>query len=112
MVSCRITVLRRTLHRDLMDEFLDRERGICRPCTAFEDGQEFLIKGFPLRPDGFCDWAWADIHKDVMAVMFGADYPWIAAPGTAITCCTDGLRPVVFKVERVPDGTATHAGVA
>ena len=101
MANCKITVLRRTIHRDLMDDYLDEERGTWDRCQAFEDGQEFLIEGFPLRPEGFCDWAWADIHKDVMAVMFGARYPWIRQPGTAITCCTDGLRPVIFKVEWV-----------
>ena len=101
MANCRITVLRRTIHRDLMDDYLDEARGTWDRCQAFYDGQEFLIENFPLRPEGFCDWAWADIHKDVMAVMFGARYPWIRQPGMAITCCTDGLRRVVFKVERV-----------
>ena len=101
MPGCRITVLRRTIHRDLMDEYLSEERGAFNRCQAFADGQEFDIEGFPLRPDGFCDWAWADVHKDVMAVIFGGDYPWIGRPGTAITCCTDGLRPVIFKVERL-----------
>jgi uncharacterized repeat protein (TIGR04076 family) len=103
MPNCRVTVLRRTINRDLMDEYLDEERGIFDLCQAFHDGQEFLLEGFPLKPDGFCDWAWADIHKDIMAVMFGADYPWIGQPGTAITCCTDGLRPVIFKVERLEE---------
>ncbi|MCK4693736.1 MAG: TIGR04076 family protein, partial [Anaerolineales bacterium] len=27
--------------------------------------------------------------------------PWIKQSGTIITCCTDGLRPVIFKVERI-----------
>jgi uncharacterized repeat protein (TIGR04076 family) len=101
MPKCRITVLRRTIHRDLMDEYLSQERGTFDRCQAFADGQEILIEGFPLKPDGFCDWAWADIHKDIMAVMFGGNYPWIGRPGTAITCCTDGLRPVISKVERL-----------
>ena len=64
-------------------------------------GQEIIIENFPLKPDGFCDWAWADIHRDVVSVMFGGSYPWIREPRTAITCCTDGLRPVIFKVERI-----------
>jgi uncharacterized repeat protein (TIGR04076 family) len=101
MADCKITVLRRTMNQDLMEEYLSKERGSFEQCRAFHDGQTFLIEGFPLRPDGFCDWAWADIHKDVMAVLFGSDYPWIEEPGTAITCCTDGLRPVIFKVERL-----------
>lgn len=24
---------------------------------------------------------------------------WIREPGTAIVCCNDGLRPVIFKLE-------------
>jgi uncharacterized repeat protein (TIGR04076 family) len=68
---------------------------------VYEEGQEFILEDFPLKPEGFCDWAWADIHREVVAIMFTANYPWIAQPGTAITCCTDGLRPVIFKVELI-----------
>ena len=99
--NCRVTVIKRTLHHDLVEEYASDTRGVVGQCSAFEDGQEFVIEGFPLRPEGFCDWAWADIHRDVVAVMFGASYPWIGQPGTAITCCTDGLRPVIFKVEAI-----------
>jgi uncharacterized repeat protein (TIGR04076 family) len=99
--KCRITVLKRTLHQELADQHLSENRPKLDKCQVYEDGQEIIIENFPLKPDGFCDWAWADIQKDVMAVMFGASYPWIQQPHTAITCCTDGLRPVIFKVEVV-----------
>jgi uncharacterized repeat protein (TIGR04076 family) len=36
-------------------------------------------------------------------VMFGQGYPWVKQPETAITCCTDGFRPVTFKVERIDE---------
>ena len=101
MTRCRITVLQRSLHQDLIDAYVSDTREDFGRCQAYEDGQEFVIEDFPLKPDGFCDWAWADIHRDVVAVMFGGSYPWIQKPGTAITCCTDGLRPVVFKVEKI-----------
>ena len=101
MSKCKITVLRRTINQDLIDEYLSDTRESFGRCQAFEDGQEFVIEGFPLKPENFCDWAWADIHKDIVAVMFGGSYAWIKQPGTAITCCTDGLRPVIFKVERI-----------
>jgi uncharacterized repeat protein (TIGR04076 family) len=100
MPKCRVTVVKRTINQDLIDEHLNGKLDPIGACTAFEDGQEFEIDGFPQKPEGFCDWAWATIHKDVVAVLFGGDYPWIEQPGTAITCCTDGLRPVIFKVER------------
>jgi uncharacterized repeat protein (TIGR04076 family) len=99
--TCRISVIKRTLHEDLVEEYVSDTRPDFGQCGAYEDGQEFVIEAFPIKPEGFCDWAWADIHRDVVAVMFGASYPWIGKPGTAITCCTDGLRPVVFKVEAI-----------
>lgn len=101
MSKCKITVVKRTLNQDLIDQYVSKARGDFAQCQVYEDGQEFLIEDFPLKPDGFCDWAWADIHRDVVAVMFGGSYPWIEQPGTAITCCTDGLRPVVFRVEAI-----------
>ena len=101
MSKCKITVVKRTINQDLIDEYLSDDRENFGLCQAYDDGQEFIIESFPLKPDGFCDWAWADIHRDVVAVMFGGSYSWINQPGTAITCCTDGLRPVIFKVERI-----------
>jgi uncharacterized repeat protein (TIGR04076 family) len=101
MSKCRITVVKRTLNQDLIDQHVSKERPDFAQCQVYEDGQEFLIEDFPLKPDGFCDWAWADIHRDVVTVMFGGSYPWIEQPGTAITCCTDGLRPVIFRVEAI-----------
>ena len=101
MAKCKITVVRRTINQELIDEYVGDTREDFGRCGAFEDGQEFVIDGFPSKPEVFCDWAWATVHKDVVAMMFGGIYPWIKQPGTAITCCTDGLRPVIFKVERI-----------
>jgi len=89
------------INQDLIDEHVSDAREDFAKCKVYEEGQEFIIKDFPLKPEGFCDWAWADIHRDVVSVMFGSSYPWIRQPGTAITCCTDGLRPVIFKVEMI-----------
>jgi len=52
-------------------------------------------------PEGFCSWAWADIQRDVIHMGLGGDFPWMKKPGVMISCCTDGLRPVVFKLERI-----------
>jgi len=106
MPKCRITVLRRPkADQGLIDEYLadsSKEKGF-DACSVYKDGQEFVIEGFPHMPEGFCHWAWADIQRDVATVMFGGDFPWVKQPGTAITCCTDGFRPVVFKVERIEE---------
>jgi uncharacterized repeat protein (TIGR04076 family) len=101
MATLRITVVQRSLNQALIEAYVKKGREDFGRCQAYADGQEFVLEDFPLKPEGFCDWAWADIHRDVVAIMFGSDYPWIESPGMAITCCTDGLRPVVFKLERI-----------
>ena len=101
MAKCRITVVKRMVNRGLIDEHSSNTSEGFGLCDVFEDGQEFIIDGTPSKPEGFCDWAWGDIHRDVVTTIFGGDFPWMKHPGTAITCCTDGLRPVVFKVERI-----------
>jgi uncharacterized repeat protein (TIGR04076 family) len=98
MSKCKITVLKRTIHQDLVDEYLDGEMG---PCDQFQDGQEFVVESNWSPPEGFCNWAWADIRKEVFAIRNGADLSWTKPTSAAITCCTDGYRPVIFKVERV-----------
>ncbi|MCJ7622847.1 MAG: TIGR04076 family protein [Anaerolineaceae bacterium] len=101
MSKCKITVVKRTINQDLIDEYVSDTRKDFGLCQVYEDGQEFVVENFPSRPDGFCDWAWADIQRDVVAVMFGGSFPWIQDLRTAITCCTDGFRPVIFKVEMI-----------
>lgn len=103
MPACKVTVLKKMINPDLAEAHLTQE---CRErdfglCTAFEEGQEFTIKDHPILPEGFCSWAWGALQGEVAAIMFGANYPGMKRDGTTIVCCTDGLRPVVFLVERV-----------
>ena len=72
MAKCKITVLKRTVHQDLIDEYL--KEGVAEqigPCDRFEDGQEFIQDESLSPPEGFCTWAWADIRGNVVAIMFG-----------------------------------------
>lgn len=94
----RITVLRRTLNEKLVQEFGDSP---WHPCERLADGQVFISEHARM-PEGFCSWAWADIHKIVLTLARGGDFLGVR-PGVFITCCTDGFRPVLFKVERLTD---------
>jgi uncharacterized repeat protein (TIGR04076 family) len=52
----------------------------------------------------FCDWAWNDIHKVLLTLRKQGNFaPWMKDGNTIIACCTDGLKPVVFKVERIEE---------
>ncbi|HOT98392.1 MAG TPA: TIGR04076 family protein [bacterium] len=107
MKKCKITVLKRTLHADLADEHIAMA---VTPCEAFAEGQEFVFTPMMERPQGFCDWAWNDIYKVVIALARGGNFSdgmfqdWMKETKSMITCCTDGIRPVIFKVEIFDDG--------
>jgi uncharacterized repeat protein (TIGR04076 family) len=98
MAKCKITVLKRTIHQDLVDEYLKEPMA---QCEQFHDGQEFVVESPWSAPEGFCVWAWADIRKEIFAILLGANLPWAKPSNVAIACCTDGFRPVIFKVERI-----------
>lgn len=99
-MSVRITVIKRSLNRDVVEDHLPERASKIGPCGVFRDGQVFEIKGrLPEKPEGFCDWAWVDIHQIVAMAFVGVEPP----AGLAFPCCTDGLRPVTFHVEPVKD---------
>ncbi len=100
MAGYRITVIKRHSFQDLVDEYVpDDLRPTWGACGKFTDGQVFDYDGTP--PEGFCSRAWASIWGDLSVIMCAGNASWINRPGTMITCCNDGLTPVVFKLERV-----------
>jgi len=69
-------------------------------CTRLNEGDTFIAQKGAC-PQGFCGTAFADIHRDITHLRFGGSYPWMEEQGVAYSCCTDGLRPVIFRLERV-----------
>ena len=103
MEKIKITVLRKMFNQDLADELC---QGEVTPCPAFNEGQEFFYehRGEGKKPENFCDQAWNDIYKVIFTLAWkGTFLGWMKEDGTAVTCCTDGIRPVVFKVERIDE---------
>lgn len=100
MAKIKITVVKRTFNRELADRYCGSNASIC---DGFEDGQEFILDGLA-QPSGFCGWAWNDIHKTVLALNSGGGFePWMKSDKNLIACCTDGIRPVIFDIERIED---------
>ena len=93
----RITVVKRLFHKDLADQYTTSE---WEPCKRLQDGQVFVVGKGANMPDGFCSWAWGDIQKYVLVLCREGNFEGVK-PGTYVTCCTDGFRPVVFKLERI-----------
>ncbi len=101
---CKITVLRRELYQDLADQYLaDPQSG---KCPFFQDGQEFLVdmkSYFRLLDGQFCSEAWDSISRYVYSALQGGSIMrgWTNDEKVMITCCNDGTRPVIFKLERI-----------
>lgn len=65
-------------------------------CTHFHLGEEFVtdLEQPWKMPEGFCGWAWADIQRTIYGMARGGQ-------DVFLTCCTDGYRPVIFKLEKL-----------
>ena len=100
MKKVKITVLRKTLQKDLAEEYGAEGLG---KCPMLQEGQVFYADY--AKPEGLCDEAWKAIYQYVFALAHGAGSglfyyeDWIRKPGVAICSCNDGLRPVIFKLE-------------
>lgn len=102
MNRCKITVLKKLYNKELVEEYCSLNLpDNCTGCPHFKVGEEYIVENHNRVPQEFCSWAWADIQKDVLTIMFDGSFPWINKKGMTITCCTDGLMPVVFKVEKI-----------
>lgn len=105
MSQCKITVLKKLFHKDLAKEYCYKDT--C-PCKVFEVGQEFIAK-YPMKePENFpCSGAWSDISNLVFVLMQGGNFgplsswEWMKNDRTMISCCSDGIRPVIFKLELI-----------
>jgi uncharacterized repeat protein (TIGR04076 family) len=95
----RITVLKKIETGKISDEYASRARDL-GPCTRMKEGEVNISRNMEM-PRGFCSWAWADIQRDVVSLAVGGDPHWIKGEGIDIVCCTDGLHPVIFKLERI-----------
>lgn len=89
--SLKVTVLKRTVQQEFSNQFRD---GKVEACPQFKDGQEFMVNSVWSAPEGFCHWAWADL-RTLFHIVNSGTMPLM------VGCCTDGFRPVFFKIERV-----------
>jgi uncharacterized repeat protein (TIGR04076 family) len=99
LFDVKITVVRKLSNKDLIDKYGEN---VEPQCGLFKVGEEFIVKNLQM-PEGFCSWAWADIQRDVIVLALGGDIPWVKEKGVTFSSCTDGFRPVIFKLERIKE---------
>ena len=101
MYKVRITVMRISCYRDLMEKY---ENPIEYACDM-KEGQVFIADGWK-KPEGFCDSAWETLSPFVLTLSCGGEdiYDgWMKDRRTAMISCNDGFRPVSFLLETIGD---------
>lgn len=95
----RITAMRQTVYRDLMEKF---ENPIEHACDI-TIGQTFTsVDG--KRPESLCESAWESMRPFVEALARGEGNfydDWMQNPFSAMISCNDGFRPVSFYIETI-----------
>ena len=102
MAQCKITVLERSFRKEYVEQYVEAERRkTLGPCEVFSEGQTFVTDAVEGMPKGFCPWAWDDIYKVLVAYYTNGSFDmWTQGGDIIIACCSDGTRPVYFKIEK------------
>lgn len=100
MAKVKITVVKTVHNKDLFGDNPPIGFTFDPVCPRLKEGQEFISDEGSC-PSGFCAWAFADIHRDITILRWGYDVPNMKEKGAVLSCCTDGVRPVIFKLERM-----------
>lgn len=102
----KITVVKTIAPEDVFrgeipDHLPEESRSACSKHTV---GDTFTSRTHEC-PEGFCNWAYADIQKDIADLELDSPYydTWMKGERVQYVSCTDGMRPVVFRLERIVD---------
>ena len=101
MKRCKITIVRKVCHQDLIDKY---ENPITHACDM-ESGQTFITNGWE-KPEGICQSAWDTMSPCVMTLAHGGRNiygGWMKNPCSAMISCNDGFRPVSFLIEALDE---------
>ena len=97
MEKVKITVMRRTVYKDLIEKY---ENPLENPCEMVL-GSVFISENAQ-KPNGFCNNAWQTLCPFVEALANGGgDFydGWMKDEKSALLSCNDGFRPVSFYIE-------------
>ena len=97
MKICKITAVRQTEYRDLIEQY---ENPIMHTCDI-RVGDVFFSYDAK-KPEGRCESAWESMKFFVTELANGGGNfydGWMKNPHSAMISCNDGFRPVSFYIE-------------
>ena len=88
----KVTVLDKKLYPELQQQYCDNP--ISGACPCYNVGDEFIFFRDEER-DAISRYIYTGLQGG--SIMKG----WMKRENEMITCCSDGTRPVIFKIERI-----------
>ena len=65
-------------------------------------GDQWIVDGKTLKtPEGMCIFAYQSLQNVLVALMFGASFPWEKDPDSTTVVCPDPGNPCVFELRRL-----------
>ncbi|MFX1378670.1 MAG: TIGR04076 family protein [Promethearchaeota archaeon] len=102
MTKIKITVIKRFSPEDVFGHQYKTPSGRIVEKCPLKEGQEWIVEGGAM-PEDFCSGAWIDIARSMHVLRFGGNFKDWAENGVSYKACTDGVRPVCFKLERIEE---------
>ncbi len=106
--KAKLTVIDKKLYPELQGKYLaDPQSG---PCPFYNIGDEFVFERYGGADDFWqmgrgsqCSEAWDAISRYIYTALQGGSIMrnWTNDERMMIACCSDGTRPVIFKIERL-----------
>lgn len=96
----KITVVKTFSKEDVFGDNVPKSMSPTGACPRHSVGQEYIIESDNCPPD-FCGWAFRDLFRDYNHLRKHGNFPWVDKDGVMFSSCTDGRKPVVFKLERI-----------
>ena len=100
-MKLKITVMKTLSPEEIFGHEVLLDGKEIQPCS-YEVGKEFIMDHHLNRPEDFCGRAWQDLYTTLMTYYYGGDYNY-PEPGITYQPCGDGIRPVIFKIEKMSD---------
>jgi len=97
--NVKITVVKRVSPEYIFDKKFYTPSGKEIVNCSYKEGESYLVTDGNM-PEGFCHHAWFALYPKVNFLRYGGDYDDWAGKGINYVCCPDGIRPVVFKLEK------------
>ena len=97
----KITVIKKFHPEEVFGHDMSWNGEVLGKCPI-EVGEEYIMDHHLNRPEGMCGRAWNDLYTTLSTYYFGGDYEY-PEKGVTYQPCGDGVRPVVFKIEKLKE---------